>query len=93
MTPQDIREAVKMAEEDALDILDEQAAIFAPDGLTWDMEELNDREFILWYLDLGQTPSPEFNTLMFLPEVNPQLDAQLRTRFERAVGKAEIGAR
>ena len=85
MSPEDIREAYEMALENGMERIEAVTEIAAPDGMTWDMEKItDDRQFIAFYLDLTQRPSPEFNIMDFLPQVAPDLYKTLTTRFERA---------
>lgn len=66
------------------------ADIFAPQGESWDVERItDDREFIAFYVDLTQRPSPEFSIMQFLPTVSPEVYQMLTARFERA--RAKIG--
>jgi len=88
MSPDDIREAFELAVENAMDRIEAVTDIYAPEGRTWDVDKItDDREFIAFYIDLGQRPSPMFSVLDFLPDVAPEVYQQLTTRYERALAK------
>jgi hypothetical protein len=92
LVPQDIREAMEIAEENAMDRLLALADIYAPEGETWDVEKItSDRDFVAFYIDLSRRPfPPPFSILDYLPQVAPEVFQQLTTRYERALAK--IGA-
>ena len=80
-----MREAMELAEERGMELVRAMADIFAPEGETWDVERItDDREFIAFYVDLGQRPSPEMSILHMLPTVSPEVYRMLTARFERA---------
>ena len=87
LRPEDVREAVELAEANAVERLEALADVMAPDGLTWDQDELSDAEFVPWFLDLTTHPDPEFSVMHFLPSVAPKLYESLATRYERIVAK------
>lgn len=89
MTPEEIRDAVEIAEEQAMELVEAAAEIMAPGGLAYDQDRLTDAEFVPWFIDLTERPHPEFSVMHFLPEVAPALYEQLSTRFERIVAKGD----
>ena len=89
MTPDDLREALKIARDDAMEQVEALIESEAPDGETWDVLKITDpREFIAAYIDLTQRPSPEFSIMDFLPQIGDgAVYKMLTTRFEREYAK------
>lgn len=88
LEPGDIREAMEIAEETVMEMVEALAEMYAPEGETWDIEKItDDRQFVAYYLDLQQRPSPEFNVMDFLPRIAPDLYEQMTRRYERAIAK------
>lgn len=89
----DLKEAVEIARRRGEDFIDSMNEVFAPDGLTyWDRQFRTDAEFLSWWLDMGEYPSPEFNVLYFLQQVSPKVYAEGEKRYQRAIQKTVIGA-
>lgn len=92
MNPQEMKDAMDLAERNIRAKLEAIDSRFFPDGVAYDEDEIkDDGEFIGFVLDLQNRPSPEFSIWSFIPTVSPKLYAEMSTRFERAMSKT-IGA-
>ena len=84
-------------------VLKVQGELARPDGTAYgDVILDTPEERVMWYMDLASRPSPEFNILTFLPDIDELartsqhanfvgLDAQgIRDQFERDAAEVEF---
>lgn len=95
--PLDVKAAMEIAFADGAEELRALAEIAAPNGVAYDQTELDDTDFVAWWIDLGMRPDPAFvaqfpdlSTKAFLAQVAPKFYAECATRYERVVGRKAV---